>query len=75
MKKVYLFLVLFTSLGNYIYLPVHLIPEIKWKELGKHISNIVTLKDGERIINSLLLKKDLNNIIIFIIHIRCTIRF
>ncbi len=58
-------LVLFTSLGNYIYLPVHLIPEIKWKELGKHISNIVTLKDGEKIINSLLLKKELNNIIIF----------
>jgi len=58
-------LILFTSLGNYIYLPVHLIPELKWKELGKHISNIVTLKDGEKIINSLLLTKSLNNIIIF----------
>lgn len=58
-------LVLFTSLGNYIFLPVHLIPDMKWKELGKHISNIVTLKDGERIINSILLNNKLNNLIIF----------
>lgn len=58
-------LILFTSLGNYIYLPVHLIPELKWKELGKHISNIVTLKDGEKIINSLLLTTSLTNIIVF----------
>ena len=28
---------LFTDLGNYLYLPVHLIPDCKWKELGKHI--------------------------------------
>jgi len=50
-------IVLFTSLGNYIYLPVHLIPDLKWKDLGKHISSIVPLKDGERIINSILLSK------------------
>lgn len=58
-------LVLFTSLGNYIYLPVHLIPEIKWKELGKHISNIVALADGEKIINSVLLNKNTGNILLF----------
>lgn len=41
---------LFTNYGNYLYLPVHEIPELKWKELGKHISNIIQLAMGEEII-------------------------
>ena len=44
---------LFTDLGNYIYLPVYEIPELKWKELGKHISNIVKLNSDENIIASM----------------------
>lgn len=43
-------LLLFTSLGNYLYLPVHEIPDAKWKELGKHVSNIIPLKEGEELI-------------------------
>lgn len=43
-------ILLFTDLGNYIYLPVYEIPELKWKELGKHISNIVKLNNDENII-------------------------
>ena len=46
-------LLLFTNLGNYLYLPVHEIPEVKWKELGKHISNIIPLKEGEELICSM----------------------
>ena len=46
-------LLLFTNLGNYLYLPVHEIPEVKWKELGKHISNIIPLKEGEELIHSM----------------------
>ena len=44
---------LFTNLGNYLYVPVHEIPELKWKELGKHISNIIPLKEGEELICSM----------------------
>ena len=44
---------LFTNLGNYLYLPVHMIPDTKWKELGKHISNIIPLSEGEEIISSM----------------------
>ena len=44
---------LFTSLGNYLYVPVHEIPDLKWKELGKHISNIVKLSEDESIIASI----------------------
>ena len=45
-------LLLFTDLGNYIYLPVHEIPELKWKELGKHISNLVSIPPEENILYS-----------------------
>jgi len=46
-------LLLFTNLGNYLYLPVYEVPELKWKELGKHISNIIPLADGEKIVSSM----------------------
>ena len=44
---------LFTNLGNYLYLPVIEIPELKWGDLGKHISNIITTTAGENIIGSI----------------------
>ncbi len=44
---------LFTDLGNYLYLPVYEIPECKWKELGKHVSNIIKLEPNENIIKSI----------------------
>lgn len=46
-------LLLFTDLGNYLYLPVYEIPDVKWKELGKHISNIIGLEPNENIISSI----------------------
>jgi len=45
-------LLVFTSLGNYLYLPVHEIPDIKWKALGKHISNIVKLEENEEVVSA-----------------------
>ncbi|MER2072025.1 MAG: DNA topoisomerase IV subunit A, partial [Psychrobacillus sp.] len=44
-------LLLFTSKGNYIYQPVHELPDIRWKDLGQHISSIVPLDANETIIN------------------------
>ena len=44
-------ILLFTNLGNYLYVPVHIIPDIKWKDLGKHISNIIGLEEEEEIIS------------------------
>ena len=46
-------ILLFTDLGNYLYIPVYEIPDMKWKEIGKHISNIITISDDENIISSL----------------------
>ena len=47
----------FTSLGNYLFIPVHTITECKWKDLGKHISNLIMIKENERIINSFIFEK------------------
>ncbi|MBO6145182.1 MAG: DNA topoisomerase IV subunit A [Bacilli bacterium] len=46
-------LLLFTDLGNYLYVPVHELPDLKWKDLGKHISNIINMKAEESIISSI----------------------
>ena len=46
-------ILLFTDKGNYLYVPVHEIPDLKWKELGKHISNIIKIDPGENIIHAL----------------------
>ena len=43
-------LLLFTSKGHYIYQPVHELPDIRWKDLGQHISSIVPLDSSEEII-------------------------
>ena len=42
---------LFTNLGNYLYLPVYELPDLKWKDMGKHVSNIVKLDASEYIIS------------------------
>ena len=46
-------LLLFTDKGNYLHVPVHEIPDLKWKDLGKHISNIITVASDENIIGSI----------------------
>lgn len=44
------YVLLFTNKGNYIYQPVHELPDIRWKDLGQHISSIVPLDAEEYII-------------------------
>ena len=44
---------MFTDIGNYLFVPVHEIPDMKWKDLGKHISNIIKINPEENIIDSL----------------------
>lgn len=46
-------ILIFTDLGNYLYIPVYEIPEAKWKDLGKHVSNIVAIDSEEKIINAM----------------------
>lgn len=46
-------LLMFTDLGNYLYIPVYELPDIKWKEIGKHVSNVIQLGVNENIIGSI----------------------
>jgi len=47
------YLLAFTSLGNYLHIPVHLIQEGKWKDEGKHINYLVTLASDEKIVKAI----------------------
>jgi len=42
---------MFTNLGNYLYVPVHMLPVCVWKDLGKHISNVIKLDSDEEIVS------------------------
>src|SRR5699024_3851399 len=45
-------ILLFTNKGRYIYLPVHELPDIRWKDIGQHISNIISIERDEFIVQS-----------------------
>lgn len=49
-------LLLFTNKGNYLYCPVHQLPDIRWKDLGQHIANIIPIDRDEYIIQALPVK-------------------
>lgn len=41
----------FTNKGRYLFIPIHKIADVRWKELGQHVSQIVSLEENERIID------------------------
>lgn len=51
------FLLAFTNLGNFIYLPIHLINEGKWKDEGKHLNYLVSMNAEEKIIKAFNISK------------------
>ena len=55
-------LVLFTSKGNYLHLPVHEIPEAKWKDVGHHLSQSISLATNEIILSGMVKEKDSNDV-------------
>ena len=55
-------LILFTSKGNYLHLPVHEIPEAKWKDVGHHLSQSISLATNEIILSGMVKEKDSNDV-------------
>ncbi|HEI8089293.1 TPA: DNA topoisomerase IV subunit A [Staphylococcus aureus] len=41
----------FTNNGRYLFIPVHKLADIRWKELGQHVSQIVPIEEDEVVIN------------------------
>ena len=54
-------LCVFTSRGNYLYLPIHEIPSCKWKDLGKHISNFVTISPDDKAVGAYIINENVTN--------------
>ena len=44
------YLIVFTSNGNYVFIPVNEIRETKWNDEGVHINSLVTLANEEKIV-------------------------
>lgn len=44
---------LFTSKGNYLSIPVHELPDIRWRDLGQHVSSIASLDSDETLVTAL----------------------
>ena len=49
-------LLIFTNKGKYIYVPVHELPEIRWKDIGQHISNMVSLDRDEKMVQCITVR-------------------
>ena len=41
----------FTNKGRYLFIPVYKLADIKWKDLGQHVSQIVPIDEGEYVID------------------------
>ncbi|MFC4404472.1 DNA topoisomerase IV subunit A [Gracilibacillus xinjiangensis] len=50
-------ILLFTSKGRYMPIPVHQLPDIRWKELGQHITNIASTDKEETIIKAIPIRE------------------
>ena len=46
-------LLVFTSGGNYLHIPVHIIPDLKWKDMPKHVSNVIEVPNEENVIGAI----------------------
>ncbi|COD29893.1 DNA topoisomerase IV subunit A [Bacillus velezensis] len=50
-------LLLFTNKGSYVYCPVHQLPDIRWKDMGQHVTNIITIDRDETIVKAIPVKE------------------
>ncbi|MGB4015133.1 MAG: DNA topoisomerase IV subunit A, partial [Bacilli bacterium] len=46
-------LLMFTNLGNYVYLPIQKIPEVRHRDLGYNVSTLVTIDPNERVVHTM----------------------
>lgn len=49
-------ILLFTNKGNFLYIPVHELPDIRWKDMGQHITGIIPIDQDEEIMKAISVK-------------------
>ncbi|MCJ7841258.1 DNA topoisomerase IV subunit A [Lederbergia sp. NSJ-179] len=50
-------LLIFTNKGNYLFFPVHELPEIRWKDMGQHIASLIPIERDEEIVKAIHVKE------------------
>ena len=50
-------ILLFTNKGRYVSIPVHELPDIRWKDIGQHISNMSSMDQDEHIVSCIPVRK------------------
>ena len=68
------YLVCFTNLGNFLYIPVHQIQETKWLQEGKHINYLINLNPNEKIVRAYVVEKFRNDLFFVIVSKRGQIK-
>ncbi len=51
-------IIIFTNKGNFMHFPVHELPELKWKDLGYHLSQDIPFESGEEILSAKIVKHE-----------------
>lgn len=51
------FLICFSNLGNFLYIPVYEIKQGKWKDEGSHINYLISLNPNEKIVRAYVIEK------------------
>lgn len=46
-------LLVFTTQGNYLHIPVHIIPDLKWRDMPKHVSNVIEILPDESVVTAI----------------------
>ena len=46
-------ILLVTTAGNYLHIPVHMLPDLKWKDMPKHVSNIIEISPEVSIVSAI----------------------
>ncbi|MFD1848903.1 DNA topoisomerase IV subunit A [Oceanobacillus bengalensis] len=50
-------ILIFTTKGKYTMIPVHELPDIRWKDMGQHLSNIASLDKDEFIVQCIPIRE------------------
>ena len=68
------YLVSFTNLGNFLYIPVYELPSGKWKDEGKHINFKINLNPNEKIVRVYAIEKFRNDLFFVLVSKRGQIK-
>ncbi len=50
-------MLIFTNKGNYLHIPVHELPDIRWKDAGQHVTNIVSIDKDESVVDAMVIEE------------------